>query len=183
MTDSQYMPRCAVCKNPNLRRLIELGWNAKMTASDIANALGGVPSTAVVTKHIKEHAGDAVARNIPVMEARSTRARIDDLMRRMLDELETRVEFAEQWTAKARESGNEEVEPSDLFDLLSKNNQAAIATILKMQDQTDKREGKKATVAVDLMRLMGGTAPPSHLIEDGVTIEGEIVAEEDAPAE
>lgn len=169
------MTRCHICKNPNLRRLVELGWNAKMTMSDMANGLGGVPSAQAISKHLHEHAPGAATREIPVENARTTRARVDDLMRRMLDELELRVEDAERWAAEARAGGNPNAQPSDLFDILSKNNQAALATILKMQDQQDRRENKKATVAVDLMRLMGGTAPPSHLIEDGQTIEGEAV--------
>jgi hypothetical protein len=167
--------RCPVCKNPNLRRLVELGWNAKMTMSDIANALGGIPSTQSISKHLHEHAEGAGNRDIPVENARTTRARIDDLMRRMLDEIEVRVADADAWAAIARAGGNTDALPSDIFDILSKNNQAALATILKMQDQNDKREGKKASVAVDLMRLMGGTAPPSHLIEDGNTVEGDVV--------
>ena len=162
--------------------MVELGWNAKMTAADISNGLGGVPSAAVVTKHVKEHGGDAIDRAIPVIDARTTKARVDDLMRRMLDELEERIQYAETWAARARELGNPDAMPSDVFDLLSKNNQAAIASILKMQDQQDKREGKKASVAVDLMKLMGGGPPPAHLIEDGNTIEGDAEEVDDAPA-
>lgn len=175
------MTRCPICKNPNLRRLVDLGWNAKMTMSDIAAALGGVPGAPTISKHLHEHSDGAATREIPVENARSTKERIDALMRRMLDEIELRVEDAEQWAAKAREGGNEDALPADIFDILSKNNQAALATILKMQDQNDRRAVKQATVALDLVRMMGGTAPPSHLIEDGNTIEGE-VTEVDAPA-
>jgi hypothetical protein len=153
-----------------------------MTASDIANAFGGLPTAQAISKHIHEHVEGGRERAVPVESARSTKARVDDLMRRMLDELETRIQFAEEAAAYARANGNPLAQPSDVFDVLSKNNQAAIASILKMQDQQDKREGKKATVAVDLMRLMGGVAPPSHLIEDGVTIEGEVLTEDDASA-
>jgi len=172
-----------VCNNADLRRLVELGWNAKMTVSDISHAFGGTPTAPVLRKHLNEHRGGGKEeRDIPIEEVRSTRVRIEALQKRMLDDIEARLQWAEERAAIAREAGNLEVTAADWFDVLNPRTQAAIASVIKMQDQTDKREGKKATVAVDLMRLMGGVAPPSHLIEDGATIEGEVLTEDDASA-
>lgn len=170
---------CAVCKNADMRRLVELGWNAKMTMADISHGFGGTPSATVVRKHLNEHRGDGKAEHaIPIEEVRTTRVRIEMLQKRMLDEIEARLQWAEERAAVAREAGNLDVTPGDWFDVLNPKVQASIASVIKMQDQTDKREGKKASVAVDLMKLMGGVAPPSHLIEDGATIEGEVVDDE-----
>lgn len=153
-----------------------------MTVSDISHAFGGTPTAPVLRKHLNEHRGGGKEdHDIPVEEVRPTRLRIEALQKRMLDDIEARLQWAEERAAIAREKGNEDVTAADWFDILNPKTQAAIASVIKMQDQYDKREGKKATVAVDLMRLMGGTPPPSHLIEDGVTIEGEVV-EVDAPA-
>lgn len=174
--------KCAVCKNADMRRLVELGWNAKMGFAAISHAFGGTPSTTIVTRHLKEHAEGANARDIPVESARTNRARIEELQRRMLDEIEARLQWAEDQAAYAREKGDPNAIARDFFDVLNPRIQASIASVIKMQDQTDKREGKKASVAVDLMKLMGGTPPPAHLIEDGKTIEGEVVVEDDAPA-
>lgn len=152
--------------------MIALAWNAKMSAVAISNAIGGLPTSSTVLKHL-QHVEGARGRDADVDAATPTRARIEALQRKMLDDIEYRIQFAEERAAYAREHGNPDAQPSDWFDVLSPKNQAAIASVIKMQDQTDKREGKKATVALDLMKLMGGTPPPSHLIEDGNTIEGE----------
>lgn len=164
-------PNCAICKNPNIRKLVELGYSVKMTSADIANAFGGIPSSAIIGRHMAQH---FIEGNYPVEDTRTTKDRVDELMRRMLDEVEVRIRHAEEWAAEAKALGNPLAQTSDVFDILSPKNQAAIATILKMQDQQDKRLAKKATVAVDLMRIMGGAPPPSHLISDGLTIEGEV---------
>jgi hypothetical protein len=163
---------CPICDKPNLRRVIELSYGAKMSAADIAQAFGGVPSTATINRHVRDHLNTM---DLPTRDPRTTKQRVQDLQLMMLDMLEARIQKAEEMAARARDNGDVDVLPSDFFDPLKKDNQAAINSILKMQDQADRREGKKATVAVDLMRLMGGTAPPSHLIEDGQTIEGEVV--------
>lgn len=168
------MTSCIICRNPDMRRLVELGWNAKMTAVDIAHAFGMTPSVVVIRKHLNEHRGDGLdSRTIPIEDVRSTRVRIEMLQKRMLDDIEARVQWADDRAAEARAAGNADALPSDWFNVLDPKVQAAIGSVIKMQDQTDKREGKKASVAVDLMKLMGGTPPPSHLIEDGVTVEGE----------
>lgn len=157
-----------------MRRLVELGWNDKMTMSDIAHAFGGTPSAHVVRRHINEHkANGKEDRDIPIPPIRPTRLRVEELQKKMLDEIESRIQWAEERSAIAKANGNEDVTPADWFDLLDPKVQSSIASVLKMQGLTDKREQTKATVAVDVMRLMGGVAPPAHLIEDGATIAGE----------
>lgn len=168
------MTTCAICRNTDMRRIIELGWNAGMTVPGIAHAFGMTPSVTVIRKHLNEHRGEGLDnRSIVIEDERPTKVRIEELQRKMLDDLEGRIRFAEERAAAAHASGNLDAQPSDWFDMLDRKNQAAIASLLKMQDQTDKRAKARAVVAVDIMKLMGGGLPPSHLIEDGVTIEAD----------
>ena len=167
-------PRCAICKNADMKRLVEMGYNDRMTYAGIAHAFGGVPSAAQVKRHVTDHRRDGwTTRDILVEPARTTRARIEEVQRRMLDEIEMRMQWADERAAEARDNGNSNAKPSDWFDVLNPKVQAAIGSVIKMQDQTDKRDSKRANIAVDVMKLMGGAPPPSHLIEDGKTVEGE----------
>lgn len=154
-----------------------------MTAVDIAHAFSMTPSAVVIRKHLNEHRGDGLdSRTIPVEEVRATRVRVEELQKKMLDDIEARIKWAEERADEAREAGNTTALASDFFNVLNKDVQAAIGSVLKMQGLTDRREATKATVAVDVMKLMGGTRPPAHLIEDGATIEGEAI-EADGEAE
>lgn len=177
MKDDTRFLKCAICRNVDMKRLIEMGWNDRMTVADLAHAFGETPSATVIRKHLNEHVGEGInARDIPIEAARSTKQRVEALQKKMLDDIEARIQFAEERAAVARSTGNPEAMPSDWFDLLDKKNQAAIASVLKMQDQTDRRDSKKAEIAIDVMRLMGGAPPPQHLISDGLdvpVIEGE----------
>lgn len=165
---------CVVCRNTDLRRLVELGWNQRMTASDISHAFGGAPSAMQIRKHLMEHKGSGKEdHDIPIEDVRPTRVRIEHLQKKMLDEIESRIQWAEERAAVAHENGNADVTAADYFDVLNPKVQASIASVIKMQDQTDKRDSKRANIAVDVMKLMGGAPPPSHLIEDGKTVEGE----------
>lgn len=175
--------RCAVCKNSDLRRLIELGWNAKMSVPDLAHAFGGIPSHQVIYRHLKEHAEGAWTRTIAVEDARPIRERVLAIQRAQIESIERQMHLAQQQADEYNEQlrGSPDYEPEKgqpewYFNLLSKDMQAAIGSILKAQGLTDKRELKDTSNKIDLFRLMlgdrGGLAP-AGLIEDGKTIEGE----------
>lgn len=165
-------PKCAICRKADLRRLIELGWNAKMSAVDMAAVFGNIPSSVAILKHLHEHVDEGAAiRNIPVPNARPMRERVMDIQRLQVEEIERRLTIAQEKAAWARENGHPEADQSDWFDLLDKDTQQAISTILKAQGLTDKREVSTASLKVDVFRLMlggnGGLAPP-RLIESGL---------------
>lgn len=175
--------RCAVCKNSDLRRLIELGWNAKMTVADLAHGFGGVPSHPVIYRHLKEHAEGAWTRAIAVEDARPMRERVMAIQRAQIESIERQMHLAQQQADEYNEQfrGTEEYDPDKgqpewYFNILGKDMQAAVASILKAQGLTDKRELKQDSNKIDLFRLMigerGGLAPAS-LIDDGNTVDGE----------
>lgn len=169
--------RCVVCSNSDLRRLIELGWNAKMSLPDLVHALGGVPSAVVIKRHLKEHAEGAWTRQITVEDARPMRERVLAIQRAQVEAIERQLAIAQQRADDYNEAFRElpdfvPQDPSDYFDILSKDMQAAISSILKSEGLTIKREVAKDANKVDLFRLMMGGAAPAALIEDGVTVEG-----------
>lgn len=183
---------CAVCSNSDLRRLIELGWNANMTVPYLVHAFGGVPSHAVIYKHLKEHSAGAWQHRIAVEDARPMRERVLAIQRAQVEAIERQLAIAEQ---KADEFNVEHREheaagicldcdrgfvvrdPTFYFNILGKDMQAAVASILKSEGLTIKREAASDAGKVDLIRAMlgarGGLAP-ARLIEDGLTIEGEV---------
>jgi hypothetical protein len=186
--------RCVVCGNSDLRRLIELGWNAKMSVPDLVHAFGGVPSHAVIYKHLKEHTEGAYSRHIAVEDARPMRERVMAIQRAQVEAIERQMAIAQQKADDFNDEHREHMkdggcvdcdhygfqhrDPSVYFNILSKDMQSAVSSILKAQGLTDKRELKSDAVKVDLFRLMlgqdGGMAP-AHLIESGPTVEGEAV--------
>lgn len=174
--------RCAVCGNSDLRRLIELGWNAKMSIPDLTHAFGGVPNATIIRKHLKEHAEGAWSRDITVEDARPVRQRVLDIQRAQIEAIERRIAIAQQMAddyneANRGQEGYDERQgqPDYYFDILGKDMQAAVSSILKAQGLTDKRELKSDSNKIDLFRLMigdrGGLAP-AGLISDGLTVEG-----------
>lgn len=181
--------RCAVCKNSDLRRLIELGWNAKMTVPDLAHAFGGVPSHQLIYRHLKEHAEGAYSRQIEVEDARPLRDRVAAIQRAQVEAIERQFAIAQQRADEYNEAhrGDEDYDPALgqpewYFNILGKDMQAAIGSILKAQGLSDKREAKKDAAKVDLARAMlgarGGLAPAA-LIEDGNTVEGDFTESTD----
>lgn len=173
--------RCYICKKPDVRRIAELGWNAKMSAPQVATAMGMQFSPAQFLKHLHEHVDEGASiRAIPVEDARPVRERIETLQRMQLDEIERRIAMAQEWAAYAREHGNEDADWSQKFDLLDKDNQAAVASILKAQGLSDKREAAKDSAKVDVFRLMlggGDGLAPKQLIageDDPEVVEGEV---------
>lgn len=171
--------RCAVCKNSDMRRLIELGWNAKMSCPDLAHAFGNVPSASVILRHLKEHTEGGSTRSIEVEDARPMRDRVLAIQREQIEAIERQLAIAEDKALEYRTDHQEDddydparADPSWYFDILSKDMQAAVSSILKAQGLTDKREATKTGAAVDMFRLLAGKEPPKHLIGDGAT-EGE----------
>lgn len=160
--------KCLVCRSPDRRRLIELGWNGGMSGEAIARVLDqkglGGP---VIIRHLKDHVeGDGNMRAVVVEPELPARERVLALQRLQLDEVERRIELAK---AKAdlmnsTHEGDTDWTPvdwSDFFDVLSKDGQSAIASILKVQGLTDKREAKTADLKLGLFEAMAksGLAP------------------------
>lgn len=173
--------KCVICGNSDMRRLIELGWNANMRVPDLAHGFGGIPAHAVIYKHLKEHAEGAWSRQIEVEDARPLRERVMAIQRAQIEAIERQMFIAQQkaddYTALMQghpDFDPQMADPAAYFNILAKDMQAAIQSIQRTQGLTDKHEAAKATVAVDMYKLMGGTPPPSHLIGDGsLEVEGE----------
>ena len=158
--------RCLVCKNPDRRRIVELGWNGGMSADAIARTLDikGLAS-ATITRHIKEHSdGDGNTRAVEVEPELPASERVANLQRLQLDEVERRIALAR---AKAdlmnaeREGVNDAegkplplVDWSEFFDILGKDGQSAIGSILKAQGLKDKREAKSNDLKLGLFEAM-----------------------------
>lgn len=161
--------RCRICAHPDMRRLVELGWNAHMSAPQIASAFDGILTSASILRHLREHVEEgAQTREIPI-DKRSTRERVEELQRLQLDEIERRIALAQEWAAYARANGNPTADWSEKFDLLAKDVQAAIASIQRAQALTDRRAISEAGLKLDIYRMMlgGGQAlAPKHLIAD-----------------
>jgi hypothetical protein len=164
-----------------------------MSAPDLAHAFGGVPTALVIRKHLKEHSEGAWSRQIAVEDARPMRERVAAIQRAQVDEIENKLALAEQRAHDFNEAHRDHKkdegrcpdceyggfvarDPSDYFNILSKDMQSAISSILKAQGLTDRRELKTDSNRVDMFRLLigerGGLAP-AHLISDGA-IEGEV---------
>jgi hypothetical protein len=169
--------RCSVCKNADRRRLIELGWNGGMGAETIGRVLGDM-SGATILKHLKEHAeGDGNARLIDVEPELPVRDRVLNLQRMQLDEVERRIALAKQRAAVANDLHKNEpdwidVDWSHYFDILGKDGQAAIGSILKAQGLSDKREKAVADTKLGLFEAMAknGLAPK---VISGALVSGE----------
>jgi len=178
--------------------LVSLAWNGRMSAPAIASALGGIPSQAVVLKHLNEHIEDGVSnRTIPVTKEKTMRERVTDVQRVLIEEFERRIVNAQEraawWNEHPLEvDGWEERDWSYYFNVLDKDLQSSVNSIMKMQGLTDKREIGKAQVGVDIAKLMlgggDGLAPKRltagrDVVEDD-TVEGIVVEVPDGgPAE
>ncbi len=159
--------RCVVCKNPDRRRLIELGWNGGMGAETISRVLGDSPSGSVILKHLKEHSeGDGHARAIDVEPELPVRERVLALQRLQLDEIERRIALAKTRAAVMNDEHKDDedwnpVDWSDFTDILGKDMQAAIGSILKTQGLSDKRDKAQGDLRLGLFEAMAnaGLAP------------------------
>lgn len=169
--------RCSVCKNPDRRRVVELAWNGGMGAETISRVVPGVTGAAIL-KHLKQHSdGDGNIRAVDVAPVKTARERVLALQEMQLNEVERRIELAKQRAAelnavidKHRESGVEGADEipyhdwSEFTDILGKDMQSAISSILKAQGLTDKREKATADLKLGLFEAMtrgGGLAPKS----------------------
>jgi transposase-like protein len=166
--------RCTVCKYPDKRRLIELGWNDGMAAADLARQFEGLTSAAI-TKHLKQHSeGLPASRRVDIEPVTPARERVLALQRLQLDEVERRINLAKQ-RADQLNAVLDELEAagaegaaetprhdwSEFTDILGKDMQAAIGSILKMQGLTDKREKATSELKLGLFdsMLKAGLAP------------------------
>lgn len=163
-----------VCKDVDRRRLIELGWNDGMSGVALSNAFGGTPSEKTILRHLKEHAPGARTREVEVMPTGTVRDRVIALQTLQLNEVERQITLAKQRSAELNANIDKMVEDgvegsenllrhdwSEFFNILHKDNQAAIASILKAQGLTDKRELKTADLKLGLFEAMArnGLAP------------------------
>jgi hypothetical protein len=150
-----------------------------MSAPQIATAMAMQFSASQMLKHLHEHVDEGAGiRAIPVPDARPVRERVLELQRMQLDEVERRITMAQEAAAYARDHDNPTADWSDFFDLLAKDNQQAISSILKAQGLEDKRTSKEIDTKVDIYRMMlggGDGLAPARLIESGDVIEGEVV--------
>lgn len=160
--------KCLVCRSPDRRRLIELGWNGGMSGEAIARVLDqkGLSGT-VVLKHLKEHVdGDGNVRAVVVEPEKPLRDRVLDIQRMQVEEFERRVNLAKARAdlMNAEHEGEVDYIPVDwshFFDILDKDAQAAIGSILKTQGLNDKREKAVADTKLGLFDAMAraGLAP------------------------
>lgn len=173
--------RCVVCRNEDLRRAVELMHNGGMTHKAISNVLDNEPSTAQIDRHINEHSdGNAKARAIEIRPERTVRERVLELQRMQLDEFERRIELAK---ARADElnaaldaleaAGAEGADKtprhdwSEFVDILGKDMQAAIGSILKTQGLSDKREKAQGDLKLGLFEAMANAGlAPKALVGD-----------------
>lgn len=160
--------RCAICKSADRRKLVELGWNDGMSCPDISNGLGGSVNPETILRHLKKHTDGGAIRNVPVPPSLPMRDRVYAIQKMQVDEVERRVQMAQERAAEwNREMANVEgFEPRDwsyYFDILHKDAQAAIASILKTQGLADKREKAQGDLKLGLFEAMAnaGLAPKS----------------------
>jgi hypothetical protein len=160
--------KCLVCKNQDRRRVIELAWNGGVSAAALARVFEAdrIASAAFV-RHFKDHTdGEGFARRIEVDEEKPMRERVYDIQRTQVEELERRIYLAQQKAASmnALHAGDEDWTPvdwSDFYDILDRNAQAAINTILKTQGLIDNREKAQGDLKLGLFDAMSraGLAP------------------------
>ncbi len=154
------LDRCAICKKPDLRRLVDLGLGSKMDAKAISSGFGGIPSSNTVLKHDQHNLEGS---DIVVPNALTLRDRALAIQRLQIEEIERRVARAQEWAAYARAHDNPDADWSQAFDILGKDMQSAIGSILKAVGLDDKRQATKVSAAVDIYKMMlgdnGGLAP------------------------
>lgn len=171
--------RCKVCSNADTRRMVELGWNAKMNAVDISHGLEAAIGPTAILKHLKEHSESGMNREIPVEQAVPLRDRVYAIQKLQIEEIERRVALAQQKASEMSELSGQHHDWSEFFDVLDKDMQQAVGSILKAQAGQDKHESTKAGLKIDLFRALSAHGKaPTALIGDGI-IEGEAVEVED----
>lgn len=190
MTD-QTDPTCPICKRPGRRRIIDADFADGIAPAAIAAAMrdaGWALTAAQVATHATLHGSTTKPRSA----ATRKRDAALTLRERMMDALEGRIESAEQRASEATEEcarGEHNVDdhpryrqhgprvhsPDEFFDILGKDLQPALGTVIKAQTVEEKRTANEGKRKIDLFRLMMGPGDglaPAGLIGDG-SIEGE----------
>lgn len=154
--------KCSVCKNADRRRAIELMWNGGMGREAIVRVVGEGVTSAAILKHLKEHAdGQPHMRAVDVAPELPARERVMALQQLQLDEVERRITLAKQ-KADMLNAALDAIEGDDsprhdwseFFDILGKDGQAAISSILKAQGLTDKRDKAVIDTKLGLFEAM-----------------------------
>lgn len=166
--------RCAICKTTDQKRAVAAMWNSGMTAVSISEVLGGSPSSKTILAHLKDHVAGGNARDVEVQPELPVRERVLALQRLQLDEIERRIELAKARAVelnealdKAEEAGVEGADTyprhdwSEFHDILGKDMQSAIGSILKTQALTDRRDKVTGELKLGLFEAMtaAGLAP------------------------
>lgn len=193
-------PNCPVCKRPGRRRIVDADAADGITPAAIASAMrdtGWALTAADVTKHVTLHGSAEKTRS----KATRRRDAALTLRERMMDALEGRIEAAEASAVEAtaecqrgehdiedhpryRQHGPRVHESSEFFDILNKDLQSALGTVIKAQTVEEKRNANDDKRKIDLFRLMMGPGDgmaPAALIGDGV-VEGDFEEVGDGPA-
>jgi hypothetical protein len=145
-----------------------------MSAKAMSGLFDSVSSPAIM-KHLKEHTdGDGSTRNIEVEPELPARERVLALQKMQLDEVERRIKLAKQRADelnasidKLREMGAEGADDmpyhdwSEFFDILGKDGQSAIGSILKVTALEDRKAAKTTDLKIGLFEAMAkaGLAP------------------------
>jgi hypothetical protein len=132
-----------------------------MGAETISRVLDGSPGGAAIIKHIKEHCKDGHIRQVDVEPELPARERVLNLQRLQLDEVERRIELAKTRADLMNSAHKDDeawtpVDWSDFTDILGKDMQSAIGSILKTQGLSDKREKAVADTKIGLFEAMVG---------------------------
>lgn len=169
--------KCLVCKNQDRRRVMELAWNGGVSAAALARVFESERITsAAITRHFNEHSeGDPSQRRIEPPEDKPMRERVYDIQRLQVEELERRIYLAQQraTSMNAQHAGDDDWTPvdwSDFYDILDKNSQQAINTILKTQGLIDTREKAQGDLKLGLFDAMSraGLAPKTLIGDKGL---------------
>lgn len=152
--------RCKICREPERRRLIEADWSAGMSAVGIAarmTAAGWQITGPTVLRHLKEHAGPGAATRLPpALPKRDAAVFIRD---RIMDRLEALESEGKPRQVLVKDGDGDMVLTDIPFDILDKDLQPAIGSMLKAQDTVDKRERTASKTQVGLLLLMLGIDP------------------------
>lgn len=180
MNDLPIDPKCLVCKNADRRRVIELAWNGGVSVPALVRVF---ESDRIGSQAFKAHfdpekghtKGEPFARRVEVAEEKPMRERVYDIQRLQVEELERRITIAQGRAAamNAAHAGDEDWTPvdwSDFYDILDKNSQQAINTILKTQGLIDTREKTQGELKLGLFDAMSraGLAPKALVGERSV---------------
>jgi len=163
--------KCPVCKNQERRRVIELAWNGGVSVAGLVRVFEAERISALsFNRHFDPDTGhfegDAAARKVDPPEDKPMRERVYDIQRLQVEELERRIYIAQQRaiSMNAAHAGDDDWTPvdwSDFYDILDKNSQQAINTILKTQGLIDIREKTQGELKLGLFDAMSraGLAP------------------------